>query len=86
MKKQHDKKEKKAKRSMRGWIIGGSLILILVIAVNVTLTGYLSSLMDAYFGGDVQIKTGSGGSYEADADANTKETALAKATALVETI
>ncbi len=80
------KKAAKSGRALRIWTIVGAIILVLAIVVNVVLTGYLSSFMDAYFGGDVQTKTGQGGSYVPDEDADTKEKALAKANDLVETI
>ena len=80
------KKQKNPGRPVRVWAVVGALLLVLTIVVNVVLTGYLSSFMDAYFGGDVQLKSGADGNYAPDEDADTKEKALAKANALVETI
>ena len=76
----------KKKRRRKTWVIVTAIIVVLLFAVNLVLTSYLSGFMDAFFGGERQVKTGSNEYYTADADASTKETALAKANALVETI
>lgn len=76
----------KKKRQRKTWVIVTAIVVVLLFAVNIVLTSYLSGLMDALFGGERQVKTGTNEYYTADEDAATKETVLAKANALVETI
>lgn len=76
----------KIKRRRKTWVIVTAIVAVLLFAVNLVLTSYLSGLMDAFFGGERQVKTGTNEYFTADEDANTKEKVLAKANALVETI
>lgn len=76
----------KKKRQRKTWVIVTAIVVVLLFAVNIVLTSFLSGLMDAFFGGERQVKTGTNEYYIADEDADTKEEILAKANALVETI
>ena len=79
-------KNRFATRRAKVWLVVTSIVVVLVICANVVVTSFLSSLMDAYFGGARQVKNGTASYFEADEDANTKEKVLAKANDLVEKI
>jgi len=68
------------------WFAVTAVMLVILLAANTVLPMTLSGFMDAYFGGERQIKSGSNEYYIADAGADTKESVLAAANTLVETI
>lgn len=68
------------------WLSVSAFVMAVLLVVNVAATKYLSGLMDAFFGGERQVKGGNAQYYTTDDDVTDKASALAKANALVEEI